>query len=96
MDHSQDDRPEEMNDDRFDDELDAAQETRSQSGDGTLSMSSMFGSASEVVEQYCHCVLCGSNLHFSHMTDFSRNLTQETAKCPECGVKVRNVLHRLQ
>jgi len=62
--------------------------------DDTLSQT--YGTASEVVDRYTHCTLCGANLHFSHITDFSRNLTQETAKCPECGIKARQVLHRLQ
>ncbi len=57
---------------------------------------SSLGTASEVVERYTHCALCGANLHFSHVTDFTTNLTQETAKCPECGIKIRQVLHRLQ
>jgi DNA-directed RNA polymerase subunit RPC12/RpoP len=56
----------------------------------------LFGSAPEVVQRYTHCALCGANLHFTHLTDFSRNVTQETAKCPECGLKVRRVMHRLQ
>jgi DNA-directed RNA polymerase subunit RPC12/RpoP len=60
------------------------------------SMSQFFGTAKDVVDRYTHCVLCGANLHFSHQTDFSRNITQETAKCPECGVRVRSVMHRLQ
>lgn len=55
-----------------------------------------FGTAREVVARYTHCALCGANLHFTHSTDFSRNLTQEIAKCPECGVKVRQRMHRLQ
>jgi len=59
-------------------------------------LSQYFGTAKDVIERYTHCVLCGANLHFTHVTDFSRNLTQETAKCPECGVKVRRVLHKLQ
>lgn len=60
------------------------------------SFSPIFGTAQEVVARYTHCGLCGANLHFSHVTDFSRNLTQEIARCPECGVKIRQVLHRLQ
>src|SRR5580658_4581949 len=55
-----------------------------------------YGTSKDVVDRYTHCVLCGANLHFSHVTDFSKNLTQETARCPECGVKVRQIMHRLQ
>lgn len=55
-----------------------------------------FGTSKEVLDRYNHCTLCGSNLHFSHVTDFSRNLTQETARCPECGIKIRRMMHKLQ
>jgi len=54
------------------------------------------GTTKEVVDRYTHCILCGANLHFSHNTDFGKNLTQETAKCPECGIRVSQVIHRLQ
>lgn len=59
-------------------------------------MSPFFGTAKDVVAKYTHCALCGANLHFTHVTDFSRNTTQETARCPECGVKTRQVIHKLQ
>lgn len=55
-----------------------------------------FGTANEVMARYTHCALCGANLHFNHITDFAKNLTQEIAKCPECGIKAREVLHKLQ
>ena len=55
-----------------------------------------FGTAQDVIQRYSHCVLCGANLRFTHQTDFSRNLTQETAKCLDCGIQVRSVVHRLQ
>jgi len=66
------------------------------SSDGSSVTNGFFGTAKDVVARYTHCALCGANLHFTHMTDFSRNLTQETAKCPECGIKARQVIHRLQ
>jgi hypothetical protein len=56
----------------------------------------VFGNARDLINRYSHCVVCHSRLHFTHMTDFSRNLSQETAKCPECNLKVRRVTHRLQ
>ena len=59
-------------------------------------LSQFFGTAKDVVSRYTHCALCGANLHFSHVTDFHTNLTQETARCPECGIKVRRNMHRLQ
>lgn len=60
--------------------------------DDDLAMSSL----RDILNRYTHCTICGANLHFTHFTDFSRNLTQEIAKCPECGVKARNVMHKLQ
>lgn len=59
-------------------------------------LSPTYGTKRDVVARYTHCALCGSNLHFTHVTDFARNLTQETARCPECGVKARESMHRLQ
>jgi DNA-directed RNA polymerase subunit RPC12/RpoP len=56
----------------------------------------VFGTARDVVARYSRCHQCGANLHFSHITDFARNLTQETARCPECGHKARRVVHKLQ
>ena len=53
-------------------------------------------STQEFLNRYTHCVICGANLHFMHITDFARNLTQETAKCPECGVRARKGVHQLQ
>lgn len=64
--------------------------------DANDALAQFFGTATEVMDKYTHCVLCGANLHFSHVTDFNRNLTQETSRCPECGIKVRRVMHRLQ
>lgn len=55
-----------------------------------------FGSTEQVVARYSHCALCGANLHFNHITDFVKNMTQEIARCPECGIKAREVLHKLQ
>lgn len=55
-----------------------------------------WGTAKDVIARYSHCTLCGANLHFSHVTNFAKNITQEIAKCPECGLKVRQVVHRLQ
>ena len=59
-------------------------------------VSSFFGSTTDLVDRYSHCALCGSNLHFTHITDFTKDLTFETARCPECEIQVRKVMHRLQ
>ena len=60
------------------------------------SAKSPVGTVIELVKRYNHCAQCGSHLHFTHVTDFVRNLTQETAKCPECGTEARQCLHKLQ
>lgn len=60
------------------------------------SLSQFFGTAKDVIARYTHCKLCGANLHFNYVTDFSRNLTHESARCPECGVRSRQIIHRLQ
>jgi len=64
--------------------------------DARKTFSEFCGTSEQVMARYTRCALCGGNLHFSHLTDFSRNLTQETASCPECGIRVRKLLHRLQ
>jgi hypothetical protein len=53
-------------------------------------------SADEVLLKYTRCNQCQARLHFSYLTDFSRNLTQETARCPECHHQAHRVMHRLQ
>lgn len=56
----------------------------------------LVGNSEEIIEKYTHCVVCGANLHFTHLTDFVLNLTQEVAQCPECGIQVRHRTHKLQ
>ena len=52
--------------------------------------------AQQVLLKYTHCSQCRARLHFSYVTDFSRNLTQETARCPECHHQAHRMMHRLQ
>lgn len=59
-------------------------------------LSLFFGTAKDMIARYTHCALCGANLHFTYATNFTQNIAQETAKCPECNVKVRQIVHRLQ
>jgi hypothetical protein len=65
-------------------------------GGEPVEISSFFNTGEQAVEKHTHCPICSSNLHFNHLTDFARNLTYETAQCPECGIRVRNLTHRLQ
>ncbi len=55
-----------------------------------------FGNPKEVLAKYTHCAVCDANLHFTHLTDFAKNQTQETARCLECSsVKPRLLTHKL-
>ena len=85
-------------DDRNESQMDKMQDENQaiNENDPIEAVNPFFGSAQAMVERYTHCTLCGANLHFTHLTDFQRNLTQEIAKCPECGVKNRQILHKLQ
>jgi uncharacterized protein with PIN domain len=56
----------------------------------------LHGSIKEVLAVYSRCFVCGGHLHFTHITDFNLNLTEETARCPECGGEPRKAMHRLQ
>ncbi len=59
--------------------------------------SPFFKTTQDMHAHYTHCPLCNAFLHFSHITDFSKNLTQETTRCPECILgKTQRFLHRLQ
>lgn len=55
-----------------------------------------FGEPGEVMKKHLLCYLCGGHLHFNHLSDFEHGLIQETARCPDCGIRVRQRLHKLQ
>ncbi len=55
-----------------------------------------FGEPSEVMKKHLLCGLCGAHLRLNHMADFKHGLVQETARCPDCGIRVRQRLHKLQ
>jgi ferredoxin-like protein FixX len=58
--------------------------------------SQFYGPIKKLLEKHSHCSFCGANLHFSYFTDFGKNITQESSKCLECGLKSDNIVHRLQ
>ena len=60
------------------------------------SISPLVGGRDQVIQRYSHCGVCGGRLHFNYASDFSRNLTEEKASCPECRLDTRQILHRLQ
>lgn len=55
-----------------------------------------FGEPNEVMKKHLLCTMCGGHLNFSHLSDFQNGLIQETARCPDCGVRIRQRLHKLQ
>ncbi len=71
-------------------------EKQLESQTGESAQSTFFGTAQAMMVKYCRCEECGAFLHFTHVTDFVKNLTQETARCLECGKHARRVVHRLQ
>jgi uncharacterized protein with PIN domain len=77
--------------DKIDQDLETSPETETE----TEVHSGFYGNVREVVTRYSRCPLCAAHLHFTHSTDFSRNLTLETSKCPECSVQIRRMMHRL-
>jgi hypothetical protein len=59
-------------------------------------LSPFLDSSKMLIQRYTHCSFCGANLHFSYITDFNKNLTQEISRCLECGLKAKKRLHKLQ
>ena len=55
-----------------------------------------FGDPNEVMKKLLLCTLCGGHLHFNHLTDYRQNLVQETSRCPDCGIRIRSRLHKIQ
>lgn len=54
-----------------------------------------FGTAENVTKIINECSSCGSKLILSHMPDYKNLIVQETARCIECGVGNRKVIHIL-
>ncbi|HTL11165.1 MAG TPA: hypothetical protein VL588_01675 [Bdellovibrionota bacterium] len=59
-------------------------------------LADFFGTPKDVLAKYSLCPMCGSNMHFHYLTDFATNRTQETARCLECAMKIRRLVHVLQ
>ena len=55
-----------------------------------------YGTPKDVVDAYTRCNSCGSRLHFSHLTDFANNMTQESVRCLECEADQRVTIYQLQ
>jgi hypothetical protein len=54
------------------------------------------GKVEVALQKYTHCGVCHGRLHFTYVSDFSRNTTHEKSTCPECSLDTRQTLHRLQ
>jgi hypothetical protein len=50
----------------------------------------------EAVIDHTQCVLCGTDLRFSHKTDFVAGVVSEDAHCPACRIRNRQTTHTLQ
>jgi len=48
------------------------------------------------IMDYNSCMLCGTELEFTHTTQFIYNEVEETAYCPLCDVQNRKETHKLQ
>ena len=55
-----------------------------------------FGSPSEVMKKILLCPVCHAHLQFNHLIDTKNGLTQETARCPDCSVTLRQKYFKLQ
>lgn len=47
-------------------------------------------------EDYNNCSLCGTELIFTHVTDFLYGIVDEEAECPCCQVRMKKNNHSLQ
>lgn len=46
--------------------------------------------------EYNNCPLCGTELYYTHNTDFIYLDVKEEAHCPHCNIKTKTDSHRLQ
>ena len=55
-----------------------------------------FDHDAQIITEYNSCVLCGSNLEFTHVTNFIKNEVCEVAHCQSCDIQNKNETHELQ
>ena len=46
--------------------------------------------------EYTTCVLCGSELDFTHVTNFVYNQVEEISRCESCDIQNKRESHKLQ
>ena len=49
-----------------------------------------------MIEYYNNCSICGSELDFTHVTQFQYSEVKVEGHCPCCNVQLKNETHRLQ
>ena len=54
-----------------------------------------FGKPEDLMRKHLLCPMCGAHLQLTHMADRSTKLIQETARCPDCMLRVRQRIHKL-
>ena len=52
-----------------------------------------FGDIKQVQRIIDECRICGSKLVFTHLSDYSNMLVQESGRCPECGDGSKKLIH---
>lgn len=50
----------------------------------------------QFLTDYHQCCLCGTELQYTHVTNFIREEVKEEAHCPSCQVRTKEQQHRLQ
>ena len=49
----------------------------------------------QFLDDYNHCPLCGTELSYTHVTDFAFLQVNEEAHCDPCGVRIKKEKHVL-
>jgi len=50
----------------------------------------------QYLENYQCCCLCGTDLYFTHVTNFVEQDVQEESWCPSCNIRQQKQGHSLQ
>lgn len=52
-----------------------------------------YGDINQVKRIIDECRVCGSKLIHTHLSDYKYMVVQESARCPECGIGERKLIH---
>lgn len=63
---------------------------------GPWDKSSMLGDIDTLLHHYLNCPMCESRLRFNVQTRYAHGVCEESVDCPECGLKVRKLMHAIQ